>query len=160
MILDISAAVTSIDTRCPPKTIAPTARENIITLTQSCCIKIHFTCQFAYKHTRYRRSTSISSPLPKDHTRSRPARLRFCRDEPDGRDFDEVTVQHLVLFGPGQRLQFGGGFRAPVCHELILGLTVVHHHLLRLLPKHTVWKTERKGTGKMCRDAREKHSVQ
>ncbi len=90
------------------------------------------------------------SPLPEDHTWSRPAPPRFCRDDPDGRGFHEVPVDHLVLLSPGHRLQLGGGFWAPVCHEFILGFTIVHYNLLRLLPKQPVWKEEREET-------REKH---
>lgn len=140
-----STAVTWLDTRCPPKTISSPASE---TLAQWSHIKVHFTFQFTYKHTGCWRSTWTSSPLPKDHPRSCPARLRFSGDDPDGRGFHKVPVHHLVLFSPGHRLKFRGGFRAPVCHKLILCLAVVHHHLLRLLPKQPVWETERKRKGR------------
>lgn len=92
-------------------------------------------------------SSLISSltPLPKNHTGSRPGPPRLCWDDPDGRGFHEVPVNHLVLLGSSHCLQFRWGFWAPVGHELILGLTVVHHHFLRLLPKQPIWKTEREG---------------
>ena len=130
-----TAAVTSADTRCHHKTIFPL-------WLQPLTAKPHYNhslhCQYAPLH-----HIQASVPLSEHHTRSRPAGLRLCRDDPDGGGFHEVPVEHLVLLGPGQRLQLRGRFWAPVYHELILGLAVVHHHLLRLLPKQPVWKNKK-----------------
>lgn len=79
-----------------------------------------------------------SCPLSKHHPWARLACLPLRVDDPDGRSLDEVPVHHLVLLGPRHCLQFRGGFWAPVRHELILGLAVVHRHLLWLLPKQPV----------------------
>lgn len=131
-----SAAVTSADTRCPHKTTISLCGFSLS--QQSLITTIHFTVS-----THHRTTSQTSVPLPEHHTRSRPAGLRFCRDDPDGGGFHEVPVEHLVLLGPGQRLQLRGRFWAPVYHELILGLAVVHHHLLRLLPEQPVWKNKK-----------------
>lgn len=83
-------------------------------------------------------STWLRLPL-KDHPGSCLGATWFWGDDPDSWSFQEVPVHHHALLRPSHGLQLRGGFRGPICHELILGFTVVHHHLLWLLPKQPVW---------------------